>query len=266
MKAIRILSVLFLIVSIAVAGMYYAYDRVTKDTKPPVITCDKDVIKVSVKDDESVLYQGVKVTDNKTKDVQNSLIIEKMSSFTEDNTRVITYAAVDASGNVGRCERTLVYTDYQPPRFTLTSPLRFPTVGTVKFLDAVGATSSLDGDLSDKVKYTLDSTINSASTGIYPVEYRVMDSTGKISYLTLDVEIYNPTTERIEVILSEYLIYLPLNGEFNPSAYYVGSNIEGALSIKSNVDTSKQGIYTVNYQVNGANSIGKTTLVVVVTK
>jgi uncharacterized protein (UPF0333 family) len=104
MKAIRVLSVLLLIISIGIAGMYYAYDKITSDTEAPVINCDKDEIKVSVKSDEETLLEGVTVKDNKTKDVQKSLVIEKISNFTDANTRIITYAAIDDSGNVGRCE------------------------------------------------------------------------------------------------------------------------------------------------------------------
>ena len=266
MKAIRVLSVLLLIISIGIAGMYYTYDRMTSDTEAPVITCDKDEIKVSVKSDEETLLEGVTVKDNKTKDVQKSLIIEKISNFTDANTRIITYAAIDDSGNVGRCERTLVYKDYREPIFTLSRPLRFPIGSTVNILGAVGAASELDGDLSDNVKYTLGTVINATTAGSFDVEYRVMDSAGKISYLPLKIEIYDANRERIEVVLSEYLIYLPINSSFDPNTYYVGSAIEGTLSVKSNVDTSKEGVYTVDYQVDGTNSIGKSRLVVVVTK
>ena len=265
MKVIRILSVIFLIMSIGIAALYYVYDRATKDTEAPVITCD-DELKVSVKAGEEELLKGVTVKDNKCKDVQKTLVVEKISNFTDENTRIITYAAIDDSGNVGRCERTLIYEDYRLPTFSLNHALRFPVGSTVDLLGAVGAHSELDGDLSDKVKYTLNSVINATTIGKYEVEYRVMDSVGKNAYLPLQIEIYDASRERIEVILSEYLIYLPLNSGFNPYTYYVGSTIEGALSVDSNVDTSKEGIYTVDYTINGTNNSGKTRLVVVVTK
>ena len=112
----------------------------------------------------------------------------------------------------------------------------------------------------------MDSTINVGSAGVYPVEFRVSDSCGHVEYLPLEVEVYDSSEERIKVVLSEYLIYLPLNATFQASDYYVGSDIEGVLSVQSDLDTSKAGIYNVDYIVNTSNSMGKSRLVVIVTE
>jgi len=135
----------------------------------------------------------------------------------------------------------------------------------VKLLDRISAESSLDGDLSANVKYTSSSYIDTSSEGEYEVEYRVTDSTGTVSYLPVEMEIYNPVEERITVELSEYLVYVEKDSYFDEGQYYIGADAEGTLSISSDVDTGKEGVYQVEYTVSDGYSIGKSRLVVVVT-
>ena len=265
MRKIKILSIMLFIVSVAIFIAYGVYEKSTSDTTLPVLQCETEELVVSVGVTEEELMQGVTAHDNESGDVSDTLVIESISAFTEENTRVITYAAIDEKGNVGRCQRTLVYTDYQRPKFSLSEPLRFPMGKNVDILERINAYSVLDGDLSDKIKYTLDSTIDLASTGVYSVEYRVTDSSGNVEYLPVEIQVYDPTEERIQVVLSQYLVYVPVGSAFEPNGYYVGSDIEGTLTVQSGVNTASEGIYYVDYVVTGLNGIGKNRLVVVVT-
>lgn len=264
MRKIKVLSILLLIISILAFGAYLFYAKVTSDNKPPVLHCDSEELTVSVTATEELL-QGVTAEDDKSGDVTNTLVVESISTFAEEGSRIITYAAIDEKGNVGRIQRILKYTDYTVPTFDLTAPLRFPMGALINILGRVKAQSSLDGDLTGNIKYSLDSTIDLKNPGVYPVEFRVTDSGGNVEYLPLEVEVYDQTEERITVVLSEYLIYLSVNAAFNPQTYFVGSDIDGALSIQSNVDVTKEGVYTVDYVVSSENSIGKSRLVVIVT-
>ena len=266
MKTIKIASVLLLLISIFIFGAYKVYEYKNKDTQPPMIQCETEELVVSVETSEEELLQGVTALDDQSGDVTSTLVIESISPFTEEDARIITYAAIDAKGNVGRCERVLKYEDYQGPTFALSEPLRFPIGKSVNLLGVISAKSPLDGDLSDNIKYTLDETINLSKPGTYHVEFRVTDSCGYVAYFPLEVEIYDKSEERIEVVLSDYSIQLPLNEAFDPTAYYVGSDIEGELTVKSTVDNKTPGIYYVDYIVNGNNGMGKSRLVVVVTE
>lgn len=265
MRKIRVYSIILLVTSMIVFGAYVLYTKMTSDTEAPVVSCESDTIEVSVSVTEEELLAGVTAVDDKSKDVTNTLVIEKMSAFTDENSRTVTYAAIDESGNVGRLQRTVKYTDYEKPTFGLTEPLRFRTGYSFDLLENVTAKSTLDGDLTNGIKYTQDSVIDLYEPGTYTVEFRVADSTGHVEYLPLEIELYDVTKERISVVLSEYLVYVPLNGDFDPDTYFVGSDIDGKLEIESDVDVTQEGIYTVDYVVNGENSIGKSRLVVIVT-
>ena len=115
----------------------------------------------------------------------------------------------------------------------------------------------LDGDLTNKIKYTLDRAVSASAPGTYQVEFRVMDSAGSTSYLTTELEVYDPAEERVQVELSSYLVYLQVNDAFNPNDYFKSSSPEGDLNIQSTVDTSKAGTYYADYWGHGGQSFGK---------
>ena len=264
MKKIKFASIILLLISVVIFGGYKVYEFQTRDTEPPKITAESDAITASVTITEEELLAGVTAMDNKSGNVSDSLVVEDISAFVDTNTCEITYAAIDEKGNVGRLTRKVVYTDYEEPKFTLADDLRIPRGGKLDFSDIVGAQSGLDGDMSDYVKYTMGDHIDTTTTGTYPIEFRVTDSLGCTAYLPVEVEIYDVFPERINVKLTEYILYLAQGAEFHAEDYYVGSDIDGELSIQSQVDASKAGIYYVDYVVEGNNSIGKSRLIVVV--
>lgn len=264
MKKIKLASLILLLLSVVIFGAYKVYEFQNRDTEPPKITAESDTITASVAVTEEELLAGVIAMDKESGDVSDSLVVESLSAFVDANTCEITYAAIDEKGNVGRLTRRLVYTDYEQPIITLNDDLRIPRGGKLDFSDIVGAESGLDGDMSDYVKYTMGEHMDTMTTGVYAIEFRVTDSFGNTAYLPVEVEIYDMVAERINVKLTEYILYLEQGAEFQAEDYYVGSDIDGDLSIHSQVDTSKAGIYYVDYVVEGNNSTGKSRLVVVV--
>ena len=264
MKKLRIFSILLLFVSIALFIVFQMYSKVVRDNNPPTVTCETDELTVSVEATTEELFKGVTAKDSRSGDVTDTLVIEEMSAFTEEGTRIITYAAVDDSKNVGRCERTLKYSDYEEPRFNMNSSLCFSMGSSVNVFDVVTAESSLDGDLSEKIKYALEKTINTMEEGSYPIEFRVMDSGGKTVYLNTEIEILSRDYSSIEVMLTDYLVYVKKGSSFNASDYYKGADREGELTIKSKVDTDEAGTYYVDYIVKNGTIGGKARLVVVV--
>lgn len=264
MKKIRIGSIVLLIISTVIFAVFTLYERSNSDYEPPVISYEDEEIVLGVSAEESELLKGVKAVDKKCGDVSDTLVVERVSDFTEDGTRMIRYAAIDESGNVGRKERVLRYEDYRSPEFHLSGPLRFPTGRNMNILSKITASSSLDGDVSDKIKYTMETVVDLMKPGKYPVEFRVMDSAGKMVYLNTEMEVYDASEQRINVNLNQYIVYLKANSGFDPQAYYAGASQEGQLEIQSSVDMSTPGTYYVDYIVNGDGTMGKSRLIVVV--
>lgn len=264
MRKIKIFSIVLFICYAAIYIGCRIYAGVMTDHTPPVISGSGDVIQVSVEDPQEKLLEGMTAEDDRDGDVTDSLVVQEISEFDDEGKRTVHYAAVDDSGNVSYYSRVMQYTDYQAPVFSLSVPLRFPMGAGFNICEGISASSVLDGDLTNKIKYTLDRAVSASAPGTYQVEFRVMDSAGSTSYLTTELEVYDPAEERVQVELSSYLVYLQVNDAFNPNDYFKSSSPEGDLNIQSTVDTSKAGTYYADYWVTEGSLSGKSRLVVVV--
>lgn len=177
------------------------------DSSGPTISGGQDQLEVSIHDGDDVILQGITATDKKDGDVTESLIVEKISNFYDDNKRTVTYAAFDSDNHITKVEREITYVDYTSPRFELTGSLRFRAGEQVNIDKIVTATDCLDGDLSNKIKIHMDTTINNRMTGFYTVEYEVTNSAGDRVLLPIDIEIYEPYNNEVELNLDRYLVY-----------------------------------------------------------
>ena len=263
-KLKKISWTMLIITSLLMIGLN-GYDFITADKKAPVIMFPGDELQVSVAVTDEELLQDVQARDNRAGDLTGSVVVEKMSSIAEDATRVVTYAAIDKAGNVGRKERTIRYTDYTNPRFDLGAPLRFP-IG--KFPDnimgEVYAQSAIDGDITEKVKFQFLSEQYFNQEGFVDIEIRVTDSAGVSAVLPTQLEWYDAKNEALQVELSQYILYLEEGAEFEPKDYYIDPGQKSKLEVESDVNTSAPGVYHADYIVQSGDNIGKTRLVVVV--
>ena len=233
----------------------------------PVIFYPAGVLEISVQDGEEALLQGVTAKDDKDGDVTGSILVEKLSGFDGENRREVTYAAFDSDGNVTKATREIVYTDYTPIRFQLNHSLRYRTGETINLSELVGASDSLDGDLSDKVKVKLESGLSTRTSGVYRIQFSVTNSACDTRILDTELEVYDAAMNEAVVNLTTYLIYYE---DGKPDYYsYLDSVIVGgihynfqngkniatgtdgstlsrsSLQIRSNVDPSTPGVYPV---------------------
>lgn len=279
-------TIWFLRMGMAVTVLFLAFylflDARDTDNEAPVISIDDEVISVSVSDPESCLLQGITVWDNRDGDITDSLIIESIYGITEDGCATVTFAAVDHSGNVTKTERVVHYTDYTSPVFTLSEPLVFEFGSYFDVLDCVGAYDIFDGDISRRIKPTmLSSGTSVAEEGNHEVQFRVTNSMGDTSQLVLPVEVYPVGAYNAQVVLTDYLVYLPAGTDFEATRYLLQLQTQGdifdlregisdsyELNISGEVDTGTPGVYPVAYTVshwhNGIIYTGYTKLLVVV--
>ena len=246
-------------------GLYVLLTRGMWDHTPPRLTVPETVLKVPVRADEKALLAGITAVDETDGDVTGLVVVESVSDVYEGSRATVTYAAFDRSGNVSKGRRTLEYTDYQSPRFTLKEPLIFREGSGFDVFKAVGAVDSVDGVLDDKVKGTLvqgSGTVYEA--GIHQVEFRVTNSLGDTTHLTMPVEVYTHERFRRQIQLDQYLIYLKRGEAFDPMSL-IGRESRGVpMDVDSDVNTEQPGVYSVIYTDQAGEIYGKTRLVVVV--
>ena len=214
MKRFRKIWLAFVIFCTVLFVGYRVMEMMKEDSSGPVISGGGDRLEVSIHDEEAVLLQGITASDKKDGDVTSSIIVEKISNFDDENIRTVTFAAFDSDNHISKVQRDIVYTDYTGPRFQLTGSLRFRAGETVNIDKIVKATDCLDGDISNKVKLRTDASINNRVVGFYEVIYEVSNSAGDNVKLPIDIEIYEPYNNEVELTLDRYLVY------------YTGENID----------------------------------------
>ena len=205
--------------------MYNYYVHKNADSDGPVINIDSKIIEISVKDDESVLLEGVSAFDSKDGDVSGSIGIESISDFDEKMERVVHYVAFDSNNNVSKATRKLKYSDYKPIVFEIEEPFRFPSnLGNTDVLGIVHAKDCLDGDVSNQISFSDNSSIYTSIPSDYKISLIVKNSAGDIEELPATVTIYDPAVENEcpKIVLSNYLIYSTQGKEINPLDYIQG--------------------------------------------
>lgn len=287
MKKVRVIAMLLFIAITAVFVLFRREQQLLEDNLAPVILCPEEELQVRVSDGDDVLLQDVSAMDNR-KDISNEVLVESISRFKKDGTRVVTYAVCDAAGNVASTTRTIRYTDYEKAKFSLTQPLRFYRSQDISILDYVDAWDCLDGDVSDQIKIVGgEEGWDYADTGHYEVELQVSNSAGDVSSISLGLTYLDYSRQEMSQLifpaLSEYLVNVPVNGAFDPAAYLIGVEFDSInygfgevfntdtiigrerIGIVSNVDTTKEGVYEVVYNfVYHNGNVTTTSLYVVV--
>lgn len=263
------ISMLFLIVTVFVFAGYKVYEITIKDNVPPVVTAPSSILNASVSITNKELLAGVTAVDEKSGDVSGTLMVEKLSSINQDNNRTVYYIALDKNNNVGRAERTLHYTDYELPVFTMDNGCFIVKIDqTIDIMKYIRAYSILDGDLSSFVKYSFDSKLDTSTLGAYPVQLYVTDSAGGVSKLDTNLLVVSDSEIHEKIKLSTYLVYINVGDEFNPEDYVIEGSYTGEISVESTVNTDQKGTYCVDYYVTNTTQYntykGRTRLIVIV--
>ena len=155
-KRVQYVIVLLIICCAYAAVLIFTQERQSSGNAP-TISAPQEVLEVSVQDDEEALLAGVSASDEEDGELSEDVFIESMSEFDEENCRTVTYAVFDSDDNLSRATRRIRYSDYEAPRITLNQALCISYNDyNVQLQDYVGATSSVDGDLSAKVSVGSD--------------------------------------------------------------------------------------------------------------
>lgn len=116
----------------------------------------------------------------------------------------------------------------------------------------VSATDNYDGDLTDKVtteKVDIDS-------NNYKLVYKVSDSSNNISSVVRYVKIIDSIAPDLKLNGND-VVSVVIGNEYNEQGATAIDNKDGDISskikIEGNIDTSKEGVYLVNYEVADEN-------------
>lgn len=222
MRLLKLFSVCFTAVAVALFALTLVLRAFVRDTEGPTISMNSDVVEISVGDADDSILAGVTAMDARDGDVTASLVVESLSNLVGDE-RIANIAAFDSDNHVTKVTRTVRYTDYTSPRFTLTDPFTLPvgskSTAMTKNLTAIDC---IDGDITGRISRANaeGSTFNSSVPGYYPVEFSVSNSAGDVESFVASVEVYDSSTVDLPAFaLTDALIYLPQGSSFEPLDY-----------------------------------------------
>lgn len=269
---IAVISV-FLIVAIAFS-VFFCYDRLAVDHTAPKIISDGVPLEVSVNASEKELCAGLTAYDDTDGDITDRIIVRRVSRLSGANSAYVYYAVFDSSSNYCIFNRTVYYTDYCKPRFSLSQPLSFTPNSVITLSDRLTAYDVIDGDISNRIRL---SSVNVSNTepGEYPITVQVTNSSGDTSSVSLTVLIENVTSLHPTITLSEYIHYVTCGDELteaelrslivSASESSTGAALNAAdIEISGDVDTSTRGSYSVTYSYTNAQSLTRVVILNVV--
>lgn len=286
-------GILFSVVCISFVG--YIFMKVSnKDTNPPTITFDQPQLVVDIHSDKKELLNGVKAFDKEDGDVSASVLVEEITTMVEPGVCIATYSAFDKSNQVGKAQRQITYTNYDSPKFRITSPLVVSSAKVSDILEHVTATDCMEGDITNRVKLVELESV--AFSSFKNCELQVSNHLGDSTTLPIVIEIKDPvktTNEPLRLNLFDYVVYTKVNQPLEYPSYIASvSNLNrnyafdnpmdketieqlninqdqvlsvDQVEIQDNVDYEKPGNYTVEYQyTDDEGRTAMTTLHVVV--
>lgn len=287
MRKLRSVICLIFIASVAVCGGYVVKEKMSGHSDAPVITCDEELLQISVNDEESALLQGLEAKDNEDGDLTDSIRIASMSHFITENKRTVSYVVFDSDNQFATYERTVQYTDYTTPRIYMSAPLRYTVIeaGDVDMTENITASDCLDGDLTTQVRTIVDTGYYTERAGAYPVTIQVSNSAGDVQAIEAEVILTetNDSTERAKYypLLTNYITYATIGNYLDLTSYIKGLEQNGVeylyeynvdlatrtrdrIQIVSHVDYSQPGVYTVEYTYTSDSGITAVTKLYVV--
>lgn len=272
LRILRIAVAALFSVTLVLFAFFYAKTEFVKDHTKPSIKIDKEIIEVPLNVTNKELLKGVTAYDKKDGDLTDKIIVESISKFTETGTCKVTYAVCDADNHVASATRKIKYKKYKHPQYYLTRSLCYSLYERVDIQSAIGAKDVLDGDISNNI-VTTSSDFETGKVGLYSLKAKVANSKGDVVEVELPMIVEDRSLNSPQIELSKYLIYSKKGKDIDFKKYFksavdsVEKNVSGSLSIHSDFNKNKEGVYTVHYYVKDSlDRQGHSVLTVIVSK
>lgn len=272
MRYIRLVVVLLFFIGAGIKGVAEVNEHFFTDKSYPVISSTSDTITVNCDYTDEDLLQGLSATDEKDGDITGNIMVGEISRFKEFGQSEVTYVVFDADGHSSSYTRSVIFSNYHSPRFSLTEALVYREGEGGDIMDNIRGSDLLDGDISGTL--SLDSSnVNYSLSGDYTVGVSMYNSFGDEVSIDLPVHILTANDQELKIELSQYLVYASVGDSINVGDYLVdvttnaGDSVgTGNVSIdESNVDTSVPGVYQAKFTASTRDGqTGYTWLIIVV--
>ncbi|MBC2319651.1 immunoglobulin-like domain-containing protein [Listeria booriae] len=235
-------------------------DNNTTTKKISVIVTSNDVPEI-IAEDHTIKrgnhfepLEEVKATDKEDGEITDAIKITANDvDINKEGVYHITYSVTDSDANTVFKTITVTVTSNEVPHITAEDK----TVKKDKSFDPMKEVSAMDqedGDLTKAIKIH-ENDVDTSKEGVYHITYEVTDSDGNHTTKTITVTVISNAKPEIDA--TDHTIQK--GGAFDPMADVSATDLEdGDVTksiklVKNTVDTTKEGIYEVTYEVTDSD-------------
>ncbi len=212
----------------------------------------------------------VSAIDNVDGDVTSFIETNKDLNTKIKGTQTLNLNVTDSSGNVANKDVEFYVSDTSAPILSYKKGKTVTVDYGSKFNYRDYIVLKDNYDKASNLKVSIDGNVNTKEIGSYELLIKVQDSEGNLTEGKLKVNVKDISAPVIN--LSKSSVTINVNKSFNPKDYLskVFDNLDGNLkdkvTIKNNVNTKREGDYTVVYSIKdeAGNSTSKTLYVSVI--
>ena len=245
-KYSRIIKEMSILV-ISLAIIFTAYFLAQRDVT--ILLNGKNNIKVNINgeynDEGATILYCFKYLKIKCLDISSKVIKTDNVNTKNVGSYVVKYD-INYNGIKKEITRTVNVDDTEAPVITLlSSDSTMYTCPNKEYVEeGYTVTDNVDDDLDDKVVITKEE---------FGITYTVTDSSGNTATVYREYK-YNDTTLP-DIILNDEYTYIILNDKYTDPGYKAIDNCDGDITNKvkvsaNDIDTSKEGVYTITYSVS----------------
>lgn len=186
MRALKAFAVAFFLCSLIVFCVDAYVD--SRQMAMPWIAAESDEVTVSVNDDRSVWQEGITAGVGGESSLTDRVRLTHVGKMDAEGRLRATFTVTDDLGRTASLARTVLFSDYTPPTFTLLRAPRIATGATLVLSDLIMVCDPLDGDITHRLQ-VVSSDLDTANPGDYEIELTVENSYGVSADYTLMITV-----------------------------------------------------------------------------
>ncbi|MED5453084.1 MAG: DUF5011 domain-containing protein, partial [Verrucomicrobiota bacterium] len=229
---------------------------IVRDTKRPVITLVGDAV-LELEVGKTYSDAGATAEDSFDGILTKAIAIDNQVKTDIPGNYLVLYNVADLSGNkAAQVVRKVSVIDALPPMLKLVGDPVLKQELNEDYVD-LGAVAfdNVDGDLTHKIE--VSNPVDSSVDGTYVVKYNVMDSSGNNAIELTRVVIVGDTGLPIIELVGGQSVVAEAGVPFVDPGYFAEDKIDGELTgfvvVTGKVDSSKVGLYQLEYNVTDSN-------------
>ena len=223
-----------------------------RDVVPPVIKLNGNK-NISIDTTTPYIEFGASATDNVDGNLTSKIIIKGKVDNSKIGKYIINYSVSDKSNNKIDINRTVTVLDKIKPIITINGSQSLSIEAGNSYIElGASATDNIDGNISSKV--IIKNNVDITKKGDYTITYDVNDSSNnqaiqKIRNVKITPDITPPILSLIgqNLVIDQGTIYI----ELGATAFdKLDKNITNRVVIRGTIDNTREGNYTITYDVN----------------